>query len=131
MHTDFDRTFGSEPGGLLHGRKPPKKIRFFGLGGKRFVRDIAKRAKYLEFEAGDVVVWDSRLPHATEGELGGTDTREVVYTALLPPTPENARSVISCQCSSHSSQRLSLRGVLAVLAELSQHRHVAVATVKV
>jgi len=32
------------------------------------------------FQAGDALIWDSRLPHATGAELLGTDTREVAYS---------------------------------------------------
>ena len=42
---------------------------------------------------GSLVLWDSRLPHATCEVLAGWDSREVVYTGFLPSTEINRRFV--------------------------------------
>ncbi len=39
--------------------------------------------------AGSLVLWDTRLPHATSAKLAGHDSREVVYVGFLPTTPLN------------------------------------------
>ena len=38
---------------------------------------------------GSLVLWDNRLPHATQDKLAGQDTREVVYCAFLPSVDLN------------------------------------------
>lgn len=63
----------------------------FGAFRGLFV-DFAGRSRLFPWcylQAGDAVIWDSRLPHETEATLLGTRVREVVYTAFLPPLPEN------------------------------------------
>ena len=54
----------------------------------------AKLQKQLETvyaPCGSLVLWDSRLPHATCDNLSGYDSREVVYTGFLPDIEINRR----------------------------------------
>eukprot|EP00993_Chasmostoma_nieuportense_P001748 NODE_2600_length_1139_cov_74.083992_g2480_i0.p1 GENE.NODE_2600_length_1139_cov_74.083992_g2480_i0~~NODE_2600_length_1139_cov_74.083992_g2480_i0.p1 ORF type:complete len:347 (+),score=72.65 NODE_2600_length_1139_cov_74.083992_g2480_i0:59-1042(+) len=47
----------------------------------------------VEATAGSMVLWDSRLPHATCEHNDGPDTREALFLGYLPDVPVNQRYV--------------------------------------
>lgn len=52
--------------------------------------DILQRFRHIPYKAGDIVLWDWRIPHANATHHVGTRAREVVYTGFLPAVPLNA-----------------------------------------
>ena len=47
------------------------------------------RFESIPCRAGDLVLWDNRLPHANSRRHIGREPREVVYVGLLPPVARN------------------------------------------
>ena len=86
FHKDFDRYFHRDP------QQPPslsgRSKLFTPLCGKKHA-EVHGRMLHVPYEAGDAVVWDMRLPHATAAEHPGPDSREVVYTSFLPDLQPN------------------------------------------
>lgn len=60
--------------------------------------DIISRMQHVPCRAGDLVLWDNRIPHANARSNAGC-TREVVYLKLLPHCPINAAYVASQRSS--------------------------------
>lgn len=46
--------------------------------------DIIKRFEHISCRAGDMVVWDYRIPHSNSYKNESDQTREAVYIGLLP-----------------------------------------------
>lgn len=65
---------------------------FFRMNAKSHAR-LYQQLEVVYAPKGSLVLWDSRLPHATCDRLEGFDTREVVYTGFLPNTELNRRFV--------------------------------------
>ena len=89
-HTEFDNVFSTAEGGSLHGI-PEARCKFFSLCTMKRFAAATNRFEEVTFEAGDAVIWDSRIPHATAESHDGTEPREVVYSGWLPPITENQR----------------------------------------
>ena len=51
--------------------------------------DVLARFVHVPCRAGDLVLWDNRIPHANSREHVGVTPREVVYIGMLPPTTGN------------------------------------------
>ena len=51
--------------------------------------DVLKRFEHIPCRAGDLVVWDYRLPHANAYRNDGDRAREVVYVGFLPDVEVN------------------------------------------
>jgi len=55
---------------------------------------LHKQVVPVEYEAGDAVIWDWRLPHRTEETHPGDDTREVVYSTFVADIPLNKEYIL-------------------------------------
>ena len=60
--------------------------------------DIISRMQHVPCRAGDLVLWDNRIPHANARSNTGC-TREVVYLKLMPHCPLNVEYVASQRSS--------------------------------
>lgn len=65
---------------------------------------LLERMRHVPCRAGDLVLWDWRLPHANAAHNLGRHPREVIYTGFLPDVPCNrafaarqAASVARCE----------------------------------
>ena len=65
---------------------------FFRMTSKSFSK-LQKHLQLVVAPRGSLVLWDSRLPHATCDTLTGFDSREVVYNGFLPAVPLNCAYV--------------------------------------
>lgn len=61
---------------------------FFRMHDKSY-EAILHRCLPVTVPAGSLVLWDTRLPHATCQKLSGFDTREVLFMAYIPNVPLN------------------------------------------
>lgn len=66
---------------------------FFRMNGKSHEK-LKRQLEAVYAPKGSLVLWDSRLPHATCDKLSGYDTREVVYTGFLPDTDINRKFIL-------------------------------------
>lgn len=69
-----------------------QKGEFFRMNGKSHSK-LRRQQEAVYAPRGSLVLWDSRLPHATCDSLQGFDSREVVYTGFLPNTEINRRYI--------------------------------------
>jgi hypothetical protein len=53
--------------------------------------DVLRRFEHVPIRAGDLVVWDYRIPHANSYRNDSDRAREVVYIGLLPHVPVNGQ----------------------------------------
>lgn len=99
FHLDFDQYFNNNS-------KAKECIglagEFFRMGDKSFCA-LEKKLETVICSAGSMVLWDSRLPHATCDNLTTGDSREVIYTGFLPNIDLNRRFCISQWNKIHSS----------------------------
>lgn len=51
--------------------------------------DILSRFEPIPCRAGDLVMWDNRIPHANARVQADSAPREVVYIGMLPPVSQN------------------------------------------
>ncbi|GLE10784.1 hypothetical protein PINS_up023024 [Pythium insidiosum] len=51
--------------------------------------EIIRRYEHISCEAGSVIFFDWRLPHANSYRHTGSVPREVIYTGFLPRVPVN------------------------------------------
>lgn len=54
---------------------------------------LQKECQPVIVPAGSLVLWDSRLPHATTKKFNGYDSREVIYNGFLPNINLNVKYV--------------------------------------
>jgi hypothetical protein len=52
-------------------------------------REVIERFRHIPCKAGDMVLWDYRIPHSNSRYNNSTIPREVVYIGYLPHTPMN------------------------------------------
>jgi hypothetical protein len=52
---------------------------------------LQSQCQTIQVPAGSLVLWDSRLPHATCERLAGYDSREVVYMSYIPNIDLNVK----------------------------------------
>jgi hypothetical protein len=50
---------------------------------------IISRMKHIPYHAGDMIIWDYRIPHGNAQRNDSSFPREVVYIGLLPDIPMN------------------------------------------
>ena len=105
VHAAWDALLGAGETSMLRGVKPYRG-RFYSLHPwtKRFAPRLEPYRTSIAFDAGDAVLWDSRTPHCVGERLPGAKTREVIYTAFLPPTFQNEEY-------GHEQARCLTRGV--------------------
>merc|ERR1711871_52294 len=51
--------------------------------------DILNQFKHVPYNAGSLVLWDNRIPHANSRFHEGDTPREVIYISLLPYIQKN------------------------------------------
>ena len=51
--------------------------------------DVLAQFRHVPCHAGDLVLWDNRLPHANSKDHRGDSPRQVVYIGLIPRVPVN------------------------------------------
>ena len=57
--------------------------------------DVLARVTHVGAGAGDLVVWDSRIPHGNSRTNASAHSREVVFVGLLPAVPLNAAFAVA------------------------------------
>jgi hypothetical protein len=81
---------------------------FFRMINKSHAK-VQKQLNAVYAPKGSLVLWDSRIPHATCDRLLGGDSREVIYTGFLPNTAIN-RHFIDIQREAIDSNKYPLYG---------------------
>jgi hypothetical protein len=56
-------------------------------------QDVIRKMEHIPCCAGDLVLWDNRIPHANSYRNDTSETREVIYLGWLPDIPLNREYV--------------------------------------
>lgn len=94
FHKEFEAYFSQHHGSALeqaNGDRPQVCLGDFSPLRMQEDRKVIGRYQPIHCEAGSVILFDWRIPHANSYKHTGTVPREVVYTGLLPNVPENQR----------------------------------------
>ena len=72
----------------LHGRNPRRWGNSTHLT-KRHDAALLERFEYIPVAAGDLLLWDFRMPHMSEDRNDGARPRQAIYLTYLPDVPNN------------------------------------------
>lgn len=91
LHKHFDEWTMSRPGAGSDGADPlpPPCVGEFTPIRPKEDADILSRFEHIPCHAGDLVLWDYRIPHANSRRNTSQEARRVVYIGLLPAIPMN------------------------------------------
>jgi len=96
LHREFHQWAASRPPSISVSKSsgkvkemPPPCLGAFTPMRPKEDADVLARFESVPCQAGDLVLWDNRLPHANSRCHSGAAPREVVYVGLLPPVPQN------------------------------------------
>eukprot|EP01059_Diplonema_ambulator_P017752 TRINITY_DN29818_c0_g1_i1.p1 TRINITY_DN29818_c0_g1~~TRINITY_DN29818_c0_g1_i1.p1 ORF type:complete len:255 (+),score=34.44 TRINITY_DN29818_c0_g1_i1:88-765(+) len=79
FHTKMADFFGKKP----TDNPPSSGGEFYRMNSKSY--DILqKQCQPINAPAGSLIIWDTRVPHSTCHALAGCDTREVLYSCMIP-----------------------------------------------
>ena len=100
FHHEFTSWSNSRQPSLVKTAKGPQPIPPPCLGEYTHIRpkedsDVFQRVQHVSVRAGDVVLWDNRLPHSNAYKHTGSVPRSVIYCSFLPDVAVNRKYVES------------------------------------
>ncbi|CAK4660410.1 hypothetical protein AeMF1_015120 [Aphanomyces euteiches] len=87
FHKEFSRYFASSP--PVESVRPPVCLGDFSPLRMQEDKQVIARYEHIPCDAGSVILFDWRIPHANSYRHVGTIPREVIYTGFLPNVPMN------------------------------------------
>ncbi|TMW67954.1 hypothetical protein Poli38472_007626 [Pythium oligandrum] len=89
FHKEFKDYFAEKDRSNDTADRPPVCLGDFSPLRMQEDRDVISRYQHINCEAGSVIFFDWRLPHANSYKHTGSIPREVIYTGFLPRVPMN------------------------------------------
>ena len=100
FHHEFARWRNSRQPGLVQTAEGQQEIPPPCLGEYTHIRpkedsDVFQRVQHIPVRAGDIILWDNRLPHSNAYKHTGSEPRSVIYCSFLPDVVVNRKYVES------------------------------------